>query len=57
MAFGIFCGHLVHCVVIWYILWSFDVFSAFGLLYQEKSGNPEIIAPDQSSFQGLWWAR
>jgi hypothetical protein len=28
-------GHLVYFVVIWYI------FSRFGILYQEKSGNPE----------------
>jgi hypothetical protein len=31
---GNFRGHLVHFVVIWYI------FSRFGMLYQEKSGNP-----------------
>jgi hypothetical protein len=30
----IFYGHLVHVVVIWYI------FSRFGILGQEKSGNP-----------------
>jgi hypothetical protein len=32
--FGIFCGHLVYFIVIWYI------FPRFGMLYQEKSGNP-----------------
>jgi hypothetical protein len=31
---GNFRGHSVHFVVIWYI------FSRFGMLYQEKSGNP-----------------
>jgi hypothetical protein len=31
---GIFYGHLVHFMVILYI------FPRFGLLYQEKSGNP-----------------
>jgi hypothetical protein len=31
---GILYGHLVHFVVIWYI------FSRFGMLYREKSGNP-----------------
>jgi hypothetical protein len=31
---GIFCGHLVHLVVIWYI------FPTFGKLHWEKSGNP-----------------
>jgi hypothetical protein len=31
--FGIFYGHLVYFVVIWYN------FPRFGMLYQEKSGN------------------
>jgi hypothetical protein len=31
--FGKYYGHLVHFVVIWYM------FSHFGILYQEKSGN------------------
>jgi hypothetical protein len=33
--FGIFYGRLVYSVVIWYV---HD--SCFGILYQEKSGNP-----------------
>jgi hypothetical protein len=33
-AFDMFYGHLVYFVVIWYI------FPRFGMLYQEKSGNP-----------------
>jgi hypothetical protein len=32
--FGIFYVHLVHFVFIWYI------FSGFGIMHQEKSGNP-----------------
>jgi hypothetical protein len=32
--FGIFYGHLVHFVFVWYI------FSGLGIMYQEKSGNP-----------------
>jgi hypothetical protein len=32
--FGIFYDHLVHCVSVLYI------FSRFGIMYQEKSGNP-----------------
>jgi hypothetical protein len=32
----IFNGHLVYFVVIWYI------FPRFGILYQEKSGNPDF---------------
>jgi hypothetical protein len=32
---NILCGHLVYFVVIWYI------FPRFGILYQEKSGNPD----------------
>jgi hypothetical protein len=31
---GIFYGHLVYFMAIWYI------FPCFGMLYQEKSGNP-----------------
>jgi hypothetical protein len=32
--FGIIYGRLAHCVFIWYI------FSGFGVMHQEKSGNP-----------------
>jgi hypothetical protein len=45
---GIFYGHLVHFTVFCYILWTFGIvrgnlvyFSRFGILYQEKSGNPD----------------
>jgi hypothetical protein len=31
-----FYGHLVQFVIIWYI------FSRFGILFQEKSGNPDV---------------
>jgi hypothetical protein len=34
LPFGIFCGHLVNFMVIWY------VFPRFGMLYNEKSGKP-----------------
>jgi hypothetical protein len=49
---GIFKGHLVYYSAIWYILWPSGIycghlvyfmvicFHRFGLLYQEKSGNP-----------------
>jgi hypothetical protein len=44
---GIFYGHLAHFTVFCYILWTFDIvrgnsvyFSRFGILHQEKSGNP-----------------
>jgi hypothetical protein len=36
--FGIFYGHRGYFVTIWYIWW---VFSGFGIMYQEKSGNPD----------------
>jgi hypothetical protein len=49
--FGIFYGRLVYFIAIWYILWQFDIFvchlvifPSFGMLYQEKSGNPELIS-------------
>jgi hypothetical protein len=34
-SFGVFRGHLIHFMFIWYIL------SRSGRLYQEKSGNPD----------------
>jgi hypothetical protein len=34
--FGVFYKHLLHFVFIWYI------FSGFGIMYQEKSGNPGL---------------
>jgi hypothetical protein len=44
---GICCGHSVNFPAIWYILRAFGTFcghlvyfSHFGMLYQEKSGNP-----------------
>jgi hypothetical protein len=44
---GIFYRHLVHLTVFCYILWIFGIvrgnlvyFPRFGILYQEKSGNP-----------------
>jgi hypothetical protein len=41
--FGIFYAQLVHFVLIRYIL------SGFGIMYQEKSGNPVLHPSDQ------WW--
>jgi hypothetical protein len=39
--FGIFYGYLGYFVTIWNILCSVGtVFSCFGVLHQEKSGNP-----------------
>jgi hypothetical protein len=44
---GIFYVHLEYYAAIWYILWPFGdvlviwyIFPRFGILYQEKSGNP-----------------
>jgi hypothetical protein len=53
---GIFFGHLVYFIDIWYLLWTFGIFYGhlvyfmdiwyiiphFGMLYQEKSGNPGV---------------
>jgi hypothetical protein len=36
-SFVIFYGHFVQFVAIWYI------FTRFGILYQEKSGNPAVL--------------
>jgi hypothetical protein len=45
---GIFYGHLEYFTVIWYSLWPFGnvvviwyIFPCFGILCQEKSGNPD----------------
>jgi hypothetical protein len=38
--FGTFCDHSVLVVLIWYI------FPYFGIMHQEKSGNPGSIAAD-----------
>jgi hypothetical protein len=45
---GVFCRHLVHFRFYCYILWTFGIvrgnlayYSSFGILYQEKSGNPD----------------
>jgi hypothetical protein len=45
---GIFYGNLVDFPAIWHILWPFSIlslvlvhFTNFGMLYQEKSGNPD----------------
>jgi hypothetical protein len=47
---GICNGHLVHFTVFCHILWTFGIvrgnlvyFFRFGILYQEKSGNPDPI--------------
>jgi hypothetical protein len=47
-SFGIFCGRLVYFVVVWYI------FPRFGLLYQEKSGNPDPSAPLHTYLVNKW---
>jgi hypothetical protein len=40
---GIFYGHFVYFMAILYILWLFGIiFSRFGMLYQEKFGNPGL---------------
>jgi hypothetical protein len=42
LSFGIFCA-------IWYILWLFVVsFPRFGMLWQEKSGNPGRVEKNDS---------
>jgi hypothetical protein len=44
---GTFYGHLEYFTAIWYILWPlgnvvviWNIFPRFGILCQEKSGNP-----------------
>jgi hypothetical protein len=54
--FGIFYAHLAYFMGIWYILWAFCIlygrlvyFSRFGMLYEDKSGNPAAGAISFSS--------
>jgi hypothetical protein len=39
----VFYGHWKYFIAFWYILWSYIwyIFLRFGILYQEKSGNPD----------------
>jgi hypothetical protein len=53
---GILYGDLVHFTANWCILWPFCIFygylvlfSHFGMLHQEKSGNPVV-----ASRQSIW---
>jgi hypothetical protein len=49
--FGLFYCHLVYFAAIWYSLWYFGIyFPRFGMLHQEKSGNPgEKFIPSDST--------
>jgi hypothetical protein len=45
----IYSGHLEYFTANWYIVWAFGnflvicyIFPHFGILYQEKSGNPVL---------------
>jgi hypothetical protein len=49
--FGIFCGHSVYLMVIWYS------FSRFVMLYQEKSGNPAAYSVEIAFFPPIFFAR
>jgi hypothetical protein len=41
--FGLFYGHLVYLMAIWYIFGHLVlIFRRFGMLYQEQSGNPAL---------------
>jgi hypothetical protein len=48
--FCLYYGQMVYFSAIGYILWSFVYFSSFGMLYGEKSGNPDLT--DVRFFQG-----
>jgi hypothetical protein len=41
---GIFYAHLVYFTAVWYmyIMSIWYIFPHFGMLYQEKSGNPDV---------------
>jgi hypothetical protein len=62
---GIFYGHLEYFPVIWYILRPFGnvvviwyIFPRFGVLFQEKSGNPgsttQLLTLPINDINNLW---
>jgi hypothetical protein len=44
-------GHLVYGMDICYIWWPSGIFFRFGILYQEKCGNPDAMGNDCSKLQ------
>jgi hypothetical protein len=40
--FGMFYGHLVYFMDIWYICWSFGIIFPFWYVVTRKSGNPAL---------------
>jgi hypothetical protein len=42
--FGLFYGHFIYCSDIWYLYFVAKcyIFPRLGILYQEKSGNPDL---------------
>jgi hypothetical protein len=49
--FGLFYCHWKYFMVIWCILWSFGIFfPRFGILYEEKSGNPARVCDSSLQF-------
>jgi hypothetical protein len=49
--FWVFYDHLVHFVFIWYI------FFGFGIMHQEKSGNPASGKKTRMAFSAENWSR
>jgi hypothetical protein len=43
---GPFYGLLLYFMDIWYSSWKFGNFFRFGILYQEKSGNPADVSSE-----------
>jgi hypothetical protein len=48
-SFGLLCGHLVYFMGFWFICWLFGIFFRFGMLYKEKSGNPDCSSHNHNS--------
>jgi hypothetical protein len=43
---GTFFGPLVYLVAVWYSLWSFGIFSRFGMFGPRKIWQPCICSPE-----------
>jgi hypothetical protein len=53
---GIFFGHLIYFTAIWYTLLDiWYIFPVFGMLYQDKSGNPVFAPLKRTFFIWLTW--
>jgi hypothetical protein len=49
---GIFYGHFLYFMSIWYHLCFFGIFFGFGMLCRKKSGNPGVVRGNKKRTSG-----